>query len=187
MIITHATCSLNQQPCVIIQRQFLKDHLPVSSELKLFHDDLLKDINMYATWRHKNPNCLGTDYYMDRVSPSFLSLGQRVIFIIESVFSLVNTPLYINGTWGNKYVRGDTVKPHGHTWDGAIYAYVYNVSVCENCAPLIFPTIENGKRISLKTGQLIIFPGWLTHTVGSQKCDHPRISAIGNICQETSI
>ena len=198
MIVTHTTCSENQQPCVIIQRQLLR------SGFQSCHDDLLKYIDIHArsapqmyytsTGFETQPAEFDiTDYYMHRMIPSinteknpFLSLGQKVMSTIENVLSPVNTSFYIAQSWGNKLVQGDMIIPHSHAWNGpkAVYAYVYNVSVCENCAPLIFPTIDNGRRISLKTGQLIIFSGWLMHAVDEHKCDHPRVNAGGNIGRE---
>ena len=209
MIITHTTCSVNQEPCVIIQRQLLR------SGFQSCHDDFVKYIDMYAhlkgKWQYFTPIEYGvvldksagykthdseiyeTDYYMHQVTPSikteknpFLALGQKVISTIENVLSPVNTSLYIYETWGNILVQGNTIEPHSHAWNGpkAAYVYVYNASVCENCAPLIFPTIDNGRRISPKIGQLIIFSGWLTHAVDEHKCDHPRINVAGNIGRE---
>ena len=188
MIITHTTCSVNQKPCVIIQRQLLH------SDFQSCHDDLLKYIDIHAN-RSIKTDQTGTgfkihpeefdetDYFMHRENPSFLSLGQRAISIIESTLSPINTSFYISSTWGNKLVSGNMMKAHSHDGDAARrYVYVYNVSVCENCAPLVFPTID--KKIFLKIGQIIIFSGWLTHAIDVHKCDHPRINVGGNIGRE---
>lgn len=205
MKITHSFCSENQQPCVIIQRQLLR------SGFQSCHDDFVKYIDMYAHLKGRQQYFTSsgykthdsdfkarplyliqyeTDYYMHQVTPSikteknpFLALGQKVISTIENVLSPVNTSLYIYETWGNTLVQGNIIEPHSHGWNGpkASYVYVYNISVCENCASLVFPTVNNGMRISPKIGQIVIFSGWLVHAVDEHECDHPRINAGGNI------
>ena len=48
-----------------------------------------------------------------------------------------------------------------------------------NDAPLVFPT--SGNAIYPNTGLMIVFPGWVTHSVPPQENDKERIVVAGNL------
>ena len=73
-------------------------------------------------------------------------------------------------TWGAIYTKGQYADKHTH-WP-AIWSWVYNVECCNDCAPLEF----NDANISIKPkiGNFILFPGWVTHSVPKQQCNHEK-------------
>jgi len=55
------------------------------------------------------------------------------------------------------------------------------VKACEKCVPLYFPTLDGDHEVPHKTGQIILWPAWISHEVYKQECDHDRIVVSGNI------
>ena len=96
---------------------------------------------------------------------------------------------YIINVWGvlNKSFlsRGpgvaNTPRLHPHRHIPATWTFTYYIDACENCSPLVFSNTDNRNAINSKTGDLVIFPGWVTHSVGPHKCEHDRISIAGNV------
>jgi len=87
--------------------------------------------------------------------------------------------------WGAIYKSGDYTRIHKHLGSpvgmtGLSFVY-YAQADDSNTAPLEFPTIEYS--ITPVTGQLVLFPGWLTHYVPEyQPVDgRERIVLAGNI------
>lgn len=87
--------------------------------------------------------------------------------------------------WGAIYKHGDHTALHKHLGSpvgmGGMSFVYYAQADDSNTAPLRFPTIEHS--ISPTTGQLIIFPSWLTHYVPEyQPLDgRERIVLAGNV------
>jgi hypothetical protein len=79
--------------------------------------------------------------------------------------------------WGAIYSKGDYTKTHEH-WP-MIWSWVYNVECCEYCSPLDFD--DSSHSIQPKGGNMIMFPGWIRHSVPKQECDHDRIIIAGNL------
>ena len=89
-------------------------------------------------------------------------------------------PMKVLESWGLIYNKGDSTDEHTH-WP-ALWSYCYGVKSCEDCAPLIFPTLnKNGAILNHRNGQIVLWPAWLRHSVGEHKCDHERIVIAGNI------
>jgi hypothetical protein len=87
--------------------------------------------------------------------------------------------------WGAIYKSGDYTRIHKHLGSpvgmGCLSFVYYAQADDSNTAPLEFPIIEHS--ITPTTGQLIMFPGWLTHCVPEyQPVDgQERIVLAGNI------
>jgi hypothetical protein len=87
--------------------------------------------------------------------------------------------------WGAIYKPGDHTRIHKHLGSpvgmGGMSFVYYAQADDSNTAPLEFPTIDYS--ITPVTGQLILFPGWLTHCVPEyQPVDgRERIVLAGNI------
>ena len=87
--------------------------------------------------------------------------------------------------WGAIYKHGDHTVIHKHLGSpvgmGGLSFVYYAQADDENTAPLKFPTIEYS--ITPITGQLVIFPGWLTHYVPEYQplSGRERIVMAGNI------
>ena len=79
--------------------------------------------------------------------------------------------------WGAVYRQGEETLPHAH--HPATWSFVYYVDASPFCAPLVFPTAE--RAIKPETGLIIIFPGWVSHSVPKQEIDKERIIVSGNI------
>ena len=96
---------------------------------------------------------------------------------------------YIINAWGvlNKSFlsRGEgvanTPRLHPHRHVPATWTFTYYIDACENCSPLIFNNTNEQNAVKSKTGDLVIFPGWVAHSVAPHKCDHDRISIAGNV------
>ena len=99
---------------------------------------------------------------------------------------------YVINAWGilNKSFlsRGpmvtNTPRLHPHRHIPATWTFTYYIDACENCSPLIFSNCNGENAIKSKTGNLIIFPGWVTHSVAPHNCEHDRISISGNVAIE---
>ena len=79
--------------------------------------------------------------------------------------------------WGAIYSKGNYTKTHEH-WP-QIWSWVYNVECCDNCAPLMFN--DSSHSIHPKSGNMVLFPGWIRHSVPEHQCDHERIILAGNL------
>ena len=85
-----------------------------------------------------------------------------------------------NDCWGAIYSKGNYSDIHEH-WP-QIWSWVYNVECCEDCSPLIFDdTYKHKYSIYPKSGNMILFPGWIRHSVPEHQCDHDRIILAGNL------
>lgn len=87
--------------------------------------------------------------------------------------------------WGAIYQAGDHTLIHKHLGSpvgmmGMSFVY-YAQADDSNTAPLEFPTIDHS--ITPITGQLIVFPGWLTHCVPKYQPanNQERIVLAGNV------
>jgi len=87
-------------------------------------------------------------------------------------------PLMPYDCWGAIYSKGDFTKTHEH-WP-MIWSWVYNVECCGHCSPLVFDDSSGIHSIQPKSGNMILFPGWIRHSVPKHECDHDRIILAGN-------
>ena len=122
--------------------------------------------------------CLMTHWQMHESYQSFRMIGDAAITIANSCPLAKRTlpdgtpervPLYIKESWGLIYEREQ---------------YTNRVKACENCAPLVFPTVTSepyGMAVKPQAGQIIVWPAWLNHFVGVHGCDHERIMIAGNL------
>lgn len=88
-------------------------------------------------------------------------------------------PYGITESWGLIYEKGNFTSAHSH-WPST-WGFVYTVQACSNCSPLVFDQMEEPVEFTPKTGQMILFPAWLNHSVPKHTCDHERIKIAGNI------
>jgi hypothetical protein len=118
-----------------------------------------------------------TDWYMQESNPDFMEVCRIVIDIAYENSPRQGVPLMPYDCWGAIYSKGDYTKTHEH-WP-MIWSWVYNVECCEQCSPLIFD--DSSHSIQPKSGNMILFPGWIRHSVPKQECDHDRIVLAGNL------
>lgn len=138
--------------------------------------------------RNSSVSCFMTQWKMHEDYESFRTLGQIAIDFTDNLALALRTnndgtpdpiSFFVNETWGLIYRQGHICKAHTH-WP-SVWSYTYCVSACENCAPLMFPTVDEDYSIAPKIGQLTVFPSWVNHYVPEHECDHERIMISGNI------
>ena len=83
----------------------------------------------------------------------------------------------ITDCWGAVYKKGESCNPHAH--HPAIWSFVYYVDATPEDAPLVFPT--SGNAIYPNSGLMIVFPGWVTHSVPPQVNEKERVVIAGNL------
>ena len=132
--------------------------------------------------------CLMTRWDMHTVYESFVLVSEKAMEIADSCPVATKTdtdgnplkvPLYLNDTWGLIYTKGQSAKVHNH-WP-SLWSYTYCISVCEECAPLVFPNAKEPLSVTPKTSQMIVFPAWIKHEVPAHICEHDRIVLSGNL------
>ena len=75
--------------------------------------------------------------------------------------------------WGMWYNKGEYQEIHDHI--PAHWSFVYYVNTPKGSSPLVF----DNKKIYPKSGDLVMFPGWLRHRIPPNKCEG-RTSVVGN-------
>ena len=138
--------------------------------------------------RNSSATCYMTRWDMHKHFETFQAVGDLAIAAAQTIPLAKRThadgtdnPIeyYVQETWGLIYSKGHICKKHTH-WP-SVWSYTYCVTACEDCSPLVFPTAEGEHPVTPKSGQLIVFPSWVTHYVPEQKCDHERIMISGNL------
>ena len=135
--------------------------------------------------------CLMTKWNMHDEYKTFRMVGEEAIEVANLCPVAKRTkpdgspddvPLYIKESWGLIYGKGHTCEEHNH-WP-SLWSYTYCVEACKKCAPLMFnDSDDEGTPLHIfpETGQLIVFPAWLNHSVPKQECEHQRVMVAGNL------
>ena len=135
--------------------------------------------------------CLMTKWNMHDEYKTFRMVGEEAIEVANLCPVAKRTkpdgspddvPLYIKESWGLMYGKGHTCEEHNH-WP-SLWSYTYCVEACKKCAPLMFNDSANEDtpfHLFPETGQLIVFPAWLNHSVPKQECEHTRTMIAGNL------
>jgi len=161
----------------------------IEQEVFVDNQQLIKDISsagpLSAVTQAK---CYRTRWDMQSHYESFYNLGQIAIELAK-MNSLAGRskpdgtpdpiPYGITESWGLIYEKGNFTSAHSH-WPST-WGFVYTVQACSNCSPLVFDQMEEPVEFTPKTGQMILFPAWLNHSVPKHTCDHERIKIAGNI------
>ena len=122
-----------------------------------------------------------TDWYMHETDADFMKVCEIAIQLAyDNSPSMSIVSLMPYDCWGAIYTKGNYTKLHEH-WP-QIWSWVYNVECCEKCSPLVFNDAPQGAHyVYPKSGNMILFPGWIRHSVPEQQCDHDRIILAGNL------
>ena len=75
--------------------------------------------------------------------------------------------------WGQLYSEGDYQDAHAHL--PAHWSFVYYVNTPRGSSPLVFE--QSKKKYYPKSGEAIIFPGWIRHFVLPNRCEGRSIVA----------
>ena len=164
----------------------------IEQQVFVDNEQLKKDIRESgALGAVTQAKCYRTRWDMHNLYESFYNIGNIAIELAKMNGLAGRTkedgtpdpiPYGITDSWGLIYKKGNFTSTHSH-WPST-WAYVYTVQACENCSPLIFDQsnlMEQPVEITPKTGQMILFPAWLNHSVPKQECEHERIKVAGNI------
>jgi len=124
-----------------------------------------------------------TSLELDHNSPEYksffnffnISLGKHVANILEG-----KTPFEYNiiSLWGAVYNQGDYARPHRHGACCISFCY-YVLADDSTSSPLNFDDYDYS--VPVNTGTLIIFPGWMNHSVNEYKGNNQRIVVAGNV------
>ena len=121
-----------------------------------------------------------TGWYMHETNPDFMEVCRMAMDLAYENSPRQGVPFMPYDCWGAIYSKGNYTKTHEH-WP-QIWSWVYNVECCEQCAPLIFNDAPQGAHyVYPKSGNMILFPGWIRHSVPEHQCDHDRIILAGNL------
>jgi hypothetical protein len=163
--------------------KFLSDELNESLETSI------RDAGDYFAGRNSSASCLMTRWDMHNHYNSFKELSEAAINIAESGSLAVRThpdgtenpiKLYQQESWGLIYDKGHACKAHTH-WPST-WSYTYCVKACSQCAPFqMLNTTGGAYEIVPRTGQILVFPSWISHAVPEHTCDHERIMVSGNL------
>ena len=139
--------------------------------------------------RKTNVKAYMTGWFMHNYSSEFAWVCDHAMKIAEK-HNPTPIKLEVFDCWGAVYNKGDWTKVHNH-WP-TVWSFVYYVKACEKCAPLVFddcpiqdpwyaPLSTQAYCVIPKEGRMIMFPGWVRHSVPEQICDHERIVVSGNL------
>ena len=121
-----------------------------------------------------------TGWYMHETNSDFMEVCRMAMDLAYENSPRQGVPFMPYDCWGAIYSKGNYTKTHEH-WP-QIWSWVYNVECCEQCAPLIFNDAPQGAHyVYPKSGNMILFPGWIRHSVPEHQCDHDRIILAGNL------
>ena len=118
-----------------------------------------------------------TGWYMHETDSDFMEVCRMAMDFAYENSPRQGVPFMPYDCWGAIYSKGNYTKTHEH-WP-QIWSWVYNVECCDSCAPLMFN--DSSHSVSPKSGNLVLFPGWIRHSVPEQQCDHDRIILAGNL------
>ena len=97
----------------------------------------------------------------------------------DAPYPYKSDPLKLVEVWGQYYKKGAYQISHYHSHSD--WAFVYYVNTPEGSSPLVFDKAE--KRVYSKSGELVIFPGWLIHHVPENKGEGRSVIS-GNLSYE---
>ena len=164
-----------EAPFPVIQQEFHDE------ELKKRLAETCRSIGDVQS-RKTNAKASMTDWFMQETDSDFKKVCDFAIDL-----AMENSPsegsLMPYDCWGVIYNKGDHAISHDH-WPH-MWSWVYNVECCIDCSPLTIDDCCEGSILSYEIlpheGNMIMFPGWIKHTVLEQECDHERIIVAGNI------
>ena len=161
----------------------------IEQQVFVDNDQLIKDIRESgAIGVVTQAKCYRTRWDMHTEYESFWNLG-KIAIEIAKMNALAGRskpdgtpdpiPYGITESWGLIYKQGNYTSPHSH-WPST-WGFVYTVQACDKCSPLIFDQMDESVEFVPKTGQMLLFPAWLNHSVPEQQCEHERIKVAGNL------
>jgi hypothetical protein len=146
-----------------------------------FDEQLIFIIRGQGDKQHRKTNVKAsmTEWFMQKQHKPFQVIGDKAIKIARK-----NSPYDISmelfDCWGAIYGKDDWTAAHDH-WPHP-WSFVYYVKCGVNDSPIVFPDGYQGEHhVKPVAGEIVLFPGWLRHSVPTQLHDSERIVVAGNI------
>ena len=162
-------------------RIIFTEKLNISSEIRA---SAIEGIYDSKKWIKEERDALSNLIVNIRTHWSFHTDNDAAGIISDTIFSAIicNKREWITkAVWGATYNKGEYAVKHSHGKEGT--SWVYYLSCCNKCAPLVF----DEKEIIPETDLLVYFSSEIEHEVPEQKCNHERIILAGNIKKDKTM
>ena len=185
---------------IILESPMIKtEKLNISSEIRASAIEGIHDPEMWLKEKSNSSN--------NRTHWSFHETNDAARTISDIIFSTIicnKQEWTTDEVWGAAYNKGDHAQTHTHGKNRT--SWVYYLSCCNNCAPLLLEEAESeeasahydrlydekllkgytrnlryAKEIIPETNLLVYFNSEVVHEVPEHKCNHERIILAGNI------
>ena len=128
-----------------------------------------------TTWKlNLDPESPDVKPLFDLIHESFYSSFMN---LIDKEGQHLEAQYMIESLWGAIYEQGDFCQKHVHL--PSQLSWIYYCQVPEGSPPLLFDDIDY--EFYPEVGDLIMFPGWLNHSVPIYDNNEERIILAGNI------
>ena len=134
-------------------------------------------------FRKTNVKAHMTSWFLQESSDEFKWISNQAIELAKE-----NNPhdidMFVYDCWGAIYNEGTYTIRHNH-WPH-LWSFVYFVRAPENCAPLVLDGMVTqsgrmGNHFYPSDGDMIMFPGWVNHSVPKHESSEDRIVVAGNL------
>ena len=180
-----------QERYPVIQKNFLevtgkKNWNPVDSVLNYtLNDRLERQIREIGDQQFRKTNVKAhmTSWFLQESSDEFKWISNQAIELAKE-----NNPhdidMFVYDCWGAIYNEGNYTIRHNH-WQH-LWSFVYYVRCPENCAPLVLDGMVTqfgrmGNHFYPSDGDMIMFPGWVNHSVPKHESSSDRVVVAGNL------
>ena len=180
-----------QERYPVIQKNFLevtgkKNWNPVDSVLNYtLNDRLERQIREIGDQQFRKTNVKAhmTSWFLQESSDEFKWISNQAIELAKE-----NNPhdidMFVYDCWGAIYNEGNYTIRHNH-WPH-LWSFVYYVRCPENCAPLVLDGMVTqfgrmGNHFYPSDGDMIMFPGWVNHSVPKHESSSDRVVVAGNL------
>ena len=124
-----------------------------------------------------------TNWFMQEHSDEFRWINQRAIELAKK-HNPHEVEICVWDCWGAIYNEGNYTIKHNH-WP-YLWSFVYYVKCSENCAPLVLDGMVTqsgklGNHFYPTEGDMIMFPGWINHSVPKHESKDDRVVIAGNL------
>jgi hypothetical protein len=175
----------------VIQENFLdvtgkQNYHQVDSALNFTTNDRLetqiRDIGDQQ-FRKTNVKAHMTSWFLQEHSDEFRWISTQAIELAKK-HNPHEVEMYVYDCWGAIYNEGSYTIRHNH-WPH-LWSFVYYVRCPENCAPLVLDGMVTqsgrmGNYFYPTEGDMIMFPGWINHSVPKHESKNDRVVIAGNL------
>jgi len=111
-----------------------------------------------------------TDWHEEHI-PEFKLIADQALSIANQQSDTYD--MEITHLWGQLYNEGDFQESHDHVPHD--YTFVFYVNTPEGSSPIVFDA--SMEELHPRPGSLLVFPGWVKHSVPKNKCEGRSIIA----------